>query len=177
MSRDIVLETCVADRTNHLEFEDLTGAADRVPGRLRHLVYLDARILEPGMTPLDVSSPPAREERIRTAQEFSGGLCVRPPPAVSFGVPPGEDAEWVDKHLTPHPMGTFTSKLKLDHPIGNGLPCTYIARTEPLSEQLASSREWARDRPGWGWGDIATGHDAMISAPRELAGMLMEIAG
>ena len=192
MSKDITLETFVLDLVNHIESEDLsdvvlvghsfggmaiTGAADRIPQRLRHLVYLDARVLEPGQTPLDVSIPKVREERIRTAQEFSGGLCVPPPKAESFGVPAGPDADWVDQHLTPHPMGTFTSTLALAHAIGNGLPCTYIACTEPLSEQLASSRVWARARPDWGWREIATGHDAMVSAPQELAGMLIEIAG
>ncbi len=192
MSKHITLETFVLDLVNHIEAEDLsdvvlvghsfggmpiTGAADRIPERLRHLVYFDARILQPGQTPLDVSIPRVREERLRTAQEYSGGLCLPPPPAVSFGVPEGEDADWVDRHLTPHPMGTFTSTLALNHPIGNGLPCTYIACTEPLSEQLASSRDWARARSDWGWREIATGHDAMVSAPGALAEMLVEIAG
>jgi len=192
MSKDITLETFTLDVVNHIEFADLsdvvlvghsfggmaiTGAADRIPGRLRHLIYFDARILEPGQTPLDVSIPSVREERIRTAESFSGGLCIPPPSAVSFGVPAGADADWVDKYLTPHPMGTMTSTLPLKHPIGNGVPCTYMACTEPLSEQLASSRAWVRARPEWGWREIATGHDAMVSAPRALANMLMEIAG
>ncbi len=191
MSPDITLETFVLDVVNHIEAEDLsdvvlvghsfggmpiTGTADRIPDRLRHLVYLDARILESGQTPLDVSLPAIREERIRTAEAFSGGLCVPPPPAVSFGVPAGDDADWIDRHLTPHPMGTFTSTLQLDNPIGNGRPCTYIACTVPLSEQLANSREWARARSDWGWREIATGHDAMVTAPRALADMLVDIA-
>jgi pimeloyl-ACP methyl ester carboxylesterase len=191
MSKDITLSTFVLDLVNDIEAEDLsdvvlvghsfggmaiTGAADRIPERLRHVVYFDARILEPGQTPMDVSLPSIREERIRTAEAFSGGLCVPPPPAVSFGVPAGEDADWVDRHLTPHPMGTFTSTLQLNNPIGNRLPCTYVACTKPLSEQLASSRAWARARPDWGWREIATGHDAMVSAPRELADMLVEVA-
>jgi pimeloyl-ACP methyl ester carboxylesterase len=192
MSKDITLEIFVLDLVNHIEAEDLpdvvlvghsfggmaiTGTADCIPGALRHLVYLDARILEPGQTPLDVSIPKVREERLRTAREFSGGLCVPPPPAVSFGVPASADADWVDGHLAPHPIGTLTSTPALTNPIGNGLPCTYNACTEPLSEQLAISRARARSRPDWGWPEIATGHDAMVSAHGELARMLMEIAG
>jgi len=65
----------------------------------------------------------------------------------------------------------------LQNPIGNGVRCNYIACTEPLSEQLASSRAWVKARPDWGWREIATGHDAMVSEPAALAAMLVEIAG
>lgn len=191
MSRDITLDTFVLDLVNHIESEDLadivlvghsfggmpiTGAADRIPERIRRLVYFDARILRPGLTPLDASPTEVREERFRQAMAFSDGLCVPPPPATSFGMPAGPDADWVDKHLTPHPMGAFTSKLNLLHPIGNGLSCTYIVCTEPLSPVLADSRTWVQARGDWGWREIATGHDAMVTAPQELAAMLLEIA-
>src|SRR5579859_7931096 len=65
---DIDLETHVLDVVNLLEMEDLTdvvlvghsyggmvvtGAADRVPSRIRTLVYLDAFVPEAGRTLLD----------------------------------------------------------------------------------------------------------------------------
>ena len=192
MSKDISLDTFVQDVVNHIEIEDLTdvvlvghsfggmpitGAADHIPERLRHLVYFDARVLLPGQTANDAAPTETRDQRLRSAEAFSGGLCVPPPPAVSFGIPEGADAAWVERHLTPHPMGTFTSRLDLRHPIGNGVPRTYIACTEPLSAGLASTRDWVRTRDDWGWREIATGHDAMVTAPAEWAAMLMEIAG
>src|SRR5947208_2776826 len=63
LSAQITLDTFVEDLVEHLESEELeaailvghsfggnaiSGAADRVPGRIRHLVYLDAMILEDG---------------------------------------------------------------------------------------------------------------------------------
>jgi len=34
-----------------------------------------------------------------------------------------------------------------------------------------------KSQQGWGWREIAAGHDAMVSAPLVLADMLREIAG
>ena len=43
----------------------ISGAADRVPGRIRHLVYLDAMILEDGQTPWGRMRPEVAAERRR----------------------------------------------------------------------------------------------------------------
>jgi hypothetical protein len=40
---------------------------------------------------------------------------------------------------------------------------------------LSWARDWVRNRPGWEWQEIATGHDAMVTAPAELARMLEAI--
>src|SRR3954452_9415811 len=68
LSRDITIDTFVEDIVNMLEAEDLrdvvlvghsfggisiTGAADRVPDRIRHLVYLDALIVQGGQSVFD----------------------------------------------------------------------------------------------------------------------------
>ncbi len=36
--------------------------------------------------------------------------------------------------------------------------------------------ERARTEPGWRYRELATGHDAMITAPKELADLLVEAA-
>ena len=79
--------------------------------------------------------------------------------------------------MTPHPLGTFTSTLNLANPVvGRGLPCTYVACTDPIYPPLASCRSWARGRPGWDWAELATGHDAMVSAPATLTELLVRLA-
>ncbi|MBV1798163.1 hypothetical protein [Siccirubricoccus sp. G192] len=82
---------------------------------------------------------------------------------------------WVRRRLTPHPAGTYDSPLVLRHPVGNGLPRTYIACTDPWYGPLEWARDWVRAQPGWNWQEIATGHDAMVTAPGELARMLAAI--
>ena len=187
MSLAITLDTFVADLVNHITAEELddivlvghsfggiaiSGAADRMPERIRHLVYLDSRILLDGRSTSD-DAPELTEER-RARLGADGGVA---PPDGDFGVPAGPDADWVRRRLTPHPFNTFTSKLHLANPIGNGRPCTYIACTAPAFPSILPSHAWARSQPGWGWREMATGHDAMVTAPDELADLLMELAG
>lgn len=187
LSPDITLETFVTDVVNHIEAEELedivlvghsfggiaiAGAADRIPERIRHLVFLDSRILPGGRSIAEDAPQHFAERRARLGAD--GGVS---PPGHSFGVPDGPDAEWVRRRVTPHPFGTYVSPLDLANPIGNGRPRTYIACTAPLHDSVLGSQAWVRSQPGWGWRELATGHDAMITAPDELAALLVELAG
>ncbi len=191
ISRKLTLDDFTTDLVNHITMEDLTdivlvghsfgggpisGAADRMPERIRHLVYLDARVLENGQAPFDLGVADINEARRRSAIDSSGGLSIPPPTPLSFGVPDGPLADWLRSHLTPHPLSTFQTKLTLRHPVGNDRPKTYIACTDPLYPSLADTRAMLRGRADWNWREIATGHDAMVTAPDELAMMLEEIA-
>ncbi|HUC18122.1 MAG TPA: alpha/beta fold hydrolase [Acetobacteraceae bacterium] len=192
LSPAITLETFVADLVNVLTFEDLedvvlvghsfagsviAGAADRMPERIRHLIYLDAAILENGEAPFDLLPQAVVAERVRLAQESSNGLTIPSPPPSAFGVPEGPDAAWLAPRLTPHPLATFTDRLRLANPNGNDLPRTYICCTGPIYAPLEVARQRVRNKPGWNWREIATGHDAMVTEPALLARMLCEIAG
>ncbi len=191
LSRTLTLDSFTDDLVHHIAMEDLSdiilvghsfggspisGAADQMPERIRHLVYLDARVLENGQAPFDLGLPEINAARRQAAMDFSDGLSIPPPTPLSFGVPDGPLAEWVLRHLTPHPLNTFETKLTLRHPVGNGRPKTYIACTAPLYPSLADTRAMLRERADWHWREIATGHDAMVTAPEELTTMLEEIA-
>jgi pimeloyl-ACP methyl ester carboxylesterase len=190
LSGTITLETFVEDLVQHLENEEITdsvlvghsfgghaitGAADRVPERIRHLVYLDAALLENGETPFSRGLPENAVARERDAQAL-GGFAIPPPSPEAFGVPAGPGADWVARMLCPHPLRTFQTPLMLRNKPGNGLPATYVCCTEPLYANLESSRVRARVRPGMAWRELATGHDAMVTAPEATADLLMEIA-
>ena len=190
LSPTITLDTFTADITGLLEAEELhdavlvghsfggisiTGAADRMPERVRHLVYLDSRILEAGQSMLDAD--PDRSGAWTRAAREGDGMSLAPPPATYFDCPDPADTAWIERRLTPHPLGTFTSPLNLINPtVGNGRPCTYVACTDPVYPWLEPCRRWARGRPGWGWAEIAAGHDAMVSAPQALATLLTRLA-
>ena len=186
MSREITLGTFVDDLVNHLHYEDLTdavlvghsfggnalsGAAERVPWRIAELVYLDSMVLEGGMTPFDGLPPDRVAERTRLAEESTGGVSVPAPPAASFGVLDPDDAAWLEARMTPHPLSTFRSPLPIQGRPGNGLPARYIICTDPIYHPLESVRRWVA-RAGWPVQEIATGHDAMVSAPEALVDML-----
>ncbi|SAK98390.1 esterase [Caballeronia calidae] len=180
------LETFIQDVAQVLRYEELSDVilvghsfagsvvsalADRMPERLRHLVYLDAQLLQSGQAPADTAPAEAIEIYKQRAQA-TGGVSIPPGPPESFGITDPQMIERVKKLVTPHPYRTYFDKLKLDHPIGNGKPVTYIACTKPYFANIAPSREYAKAQDGWRYLEIATGHDAMLTEPDELTRML-----
>ena len=196
LSRAVDLEVFARDLTNLLEAEELadailvghsfggiaiTMAADRMPERIRQLIYLDGMVLGHGESVFGRLPAELVAARRDAAAAFSDGLALPPPPPAFFGVPDGPLAEWVARRMTPHPIATYEEQLVLRNPvIGNGLPCTYIACTDPLYEPLAATRQrvqgFIADGLPWSWQEIATGHDAMVTAPEALAELLLTIA-
>ena len=192
LSGVISLDVLVADVANLIEAEELedvvlvghsfggtvaAGVADRMPERLRHLVVLDALLCESGQSPFDTLAPEVAAARRRLVREQGSGVALPPPSLATLGIPEDHPlAAWVLRRLTPHPARSYESPLVLAHPLGNGLPCSYIQCTAPVFASLEGSRRLARRQSGWRYSEIATGHDAMVTAPDELSRLLMEIA-
>lgn len=189
LSPRITLSTFVEDIVQHVLFEDLhdvtlvghsfggaviTGVADGLSDRIARLVYLDAAILEDGeswfgLLPADIAR--AREALV---QSSSNGLSLPPAPPSAFGISRPEDLAFVEHRLTPHPYRTITSALTLDHPPAHGIPARYIRCTDPLFRNAAAAHDRAVAY-GWPVSEIATGHDAMVTAPVALADELERI--
>ena len=189
LSRDITLDVLVQDVVNVLEWEDLrdvilvghsfggigiTGAADRVPDRIRHLVYLDSLILENGQSPFSVLPPDVTEARRKLAQEFSEGVSVPVPDPSAFGVTDPEDLAWLKAKCTPHPVSTYDDALDLKNPVGNRRPATYIA-VKPEYGPTAASRSFAKQQKNWRYVELEAGHDAMVTSPAALVDLLTTI--
>jgi pimeloyl-ACP methyl ester carboxylesterase len=195
LSRDITIDTFVKDVTGVFEAEELsnvilvghsfggsaiTGVADVIPEKIRHLVYLDSLMPQPGRSLMDTLPPEVAAARRKIAQQTSGGVSmpVGPPEGLRtiMGVFDDADVAWLDRRSTPHPLGSYETPLILKNPIGNNLPRTYIACTNPFLGLTKISKEWVKGQQGWGWLEIATGHVAQVTAPDELTGMLQTIA-
>ena len=185
MSQSITLDTFIDDVANVITFEQLndvvlvghsfggitiSGVADRMPERIRHLYYLDATMLRSGQKPFDMLPQDVVAQRLKLA-EASGGVSVPPPPASSFGVVDPAQQTMLEARLTPHPLSTYQSPLKLAHAVTNGRPATYIVCTGPVFGPLQASRDWVRSN-GMATVELATSHDAMISAPQALADLI-----
>ena len=185
------LDTHIADVLGLLEAEELTdvvlvghsyagivitGVADLAKARLRRLVYLDAAVVEDGHAWSGHAIPDIAAERRRLAKESSGGLSMPVPRAEAFGLRDPGDLAWVQRRLTPHPFRPFDQVMRWQHPVGNGLPKVYVECSDPAYANLAAVRDRYRGKPGWQFASLATGHDAMVSAPRETAQLLMDLA-
>ena len=127
----------------------VSALGDRIPERLRHLVYLDAQLLQSGQSALDRVRPERRALYTQGAMASSGGLTIPPNKSAYYGITEAAMDVWLQSKLTPQPFQTFVDKLELAHPLGNGLPVTYIACSDPYFETTAASRELAKKMPGW----------------------------
>ena len=187
---EVGLATHVEDVVQVLTYEDLHGVvlvghsyagmviaavADRVPERVAQLVYLDAFVPDNGQALLDLLPPPLREASLEQARTAGEGWQVPAPPPERFGVTDAADLAWVRPRLLPQPLQTFTEPLRLGRPDLSPAPRTYIACTVG-SATFQPFAERARTDPAWRYRELATGHDAMVMTPRELAQLLLELA-
>jgi hypothetical protein len=98
-----------------------------------------------------------------------------PPPASAFGLS-GDDAAWVDRRQTPQPAGVYDDPLDFDAVRWAARPRTFVDCTTPPLATIEPSRARVRQQPGWDVVTLATGHDPMVSAPDELAEVLLAVA-
>jgi len=143
----------------------VAGAAARFGARVSRLVYLDAFVADDGQSLFDLLRPDRRKFYEESAAD---GLVPSPPPE-AFGVV--EQRDWVGDRLTPQPLRTFTEPLSLssEPPVRR----TYIRCTQgPMTASFAGFAQRFRDTAGWDVVDFASGHDAMITRPLDLAALL-----
>ena len=126
LSRDVNLETHILDVVNLIRWEELSdivlcghsyggcvisGVADRVPDRIRSLVYLDAFVLQDGENLLQHVPEPQRNQLLEGAAGQPEGWKVPPIPAEVFKVN-SNDYEWVNRQCTPQPIETFRQRIQ-----------------------------------------------------------------
>jgi pimeloyl-ACP methyl ester carboxylesterase len=183
---EIDLETHIQDVVAVLEAEELrgvtlvghsyggmviTGVAARTAARIGHLVYLDAIVPEAGKSLLDYLSP-ERAQAVRDGAQGQGdGWKVPPFPPERFGVTSQRDTEWLTRHLVPQPLRTFEQPLPAA--AGEKLKRTYVYCSKPASGSFDQFAERLRDDRKWTFHEVKTGHDAMVTAPGEIAKILM----
>ena len=187
------LETHIQDILNVLRYEELqevvlvgqsyggmviTGVADRVPERLKHLVYLDALVPEDGQSTFDLL-PSGLRPRFEAAAQASGDGWRVPPP-------PFEDdpriAAFARGRYVPAPLRMFSEPIRLTRPADNRLRRTYIwctedeAGLEGFAEVTRPFAQRAQHDPGWRFHHLTAIHDAFIDAPETVAELLDDAA-
>ena len=177
-SPEISLRTHILDVVNTIVWDDLhdvvlvghsyggmviTGAADRLPVRIRRLIYVDAFLPEDGESVMDITRP-AMAAMVK--QNTHGGLIV--PPWLKADLPPPKDVA--------QPLKTFTEKIVLTSQAARGLPATYILTVEAgkAEDDFDRFADRARER-GWPVVRMTADHVPERSAPEELAALLRAI--
>lgn len=191
MNPSINLDTHIRDVVQLLHYEDLsdvylaghsyggmviTGIADRALERIGHLVFLDAAQPRNGEA-LSTLSPALMDFAHRQARIVDGVELVLFPDSDAvalYGVSDPVDTEWMASRLTPHPWACFTQPLVMEREAEVlALPRTSINCTPTLKVRPPEylNRTFEADYVF----EIDTGHDLMLTEPRAVADMLLEV--
>jgi pimeloyl-ACP methyl ester carboxylesterase len=150
-----------------------TGVADRRPDRVAHIVYLNAMLPGDGESMMDLATESQRT-RCREAVRKGDGWRLPPFPVGVFGIDDPADAAWVERQLVPQPFATMEQPLRLAR--GVSALCTLVYCTDRPPGNYEGYEQRAK-RMGWPYRRLDAGHDAMITAPREVASLLLKAAG
>lgn len=153
----------------------VTGVADRVPERLARRVYLDAFVGADGDSAINLLPDTVAGHYRESVAGPGFGWLIPVRSLGKLGVTEQADLDWLAPRLTPHPWRTYTEPLRLggdgdgDAAAATFIECTDWMRVFTPHAQRAAAR-------GWPVLEIATGHEAMVTAPDELAKLLLHIA-
>ncbi|MFG2291955.1 alpha/beta fold hydrolase [Streptomyces sp. NPDC048603] len=171
----------------------VVGAADRRPGAVGRVVYLDTGVPRDGDTVAGTFMDEARREAVRELVAGAGeGWCFPLPPAArlaEWGSLSGLDERALARMrrlAAPHPYGCFTEPVRLTgagRPVpSSGIFCTDNGVDLAMIEALHASGDprladlaGRADAPVTLF-ELATGHYPMLSTPAELAGILADAA-
>ena len=158
----------------------ITGVAEVCPQRLDHLVYVNGVVPGDGeamVDQLDAVRGPEFTARVRAAIDNREEFL--PPPTTAeeirrrWAIADPEDQSWVLPRLCPQPVASFAQPLRLSNSAAHEISRSFILSSEsgfdPVAERVRQS--------DWGLYQLDTGHDPMITKPREVAEILLKIAG
>lgn len=181
LSPNVNLETHIQDIENLIRWEELhdvvlcghsyggmvvTAVADRLPERIRSLVYLDAFVPESGQC-LESFAPVSEDQLI------DGWKC-KPISAEAFGVNLADRA-WVDRQCTLQSRACFSQPVRLSGGLDQVKRISYVYASGWAGDQspFFVFYEKARSR-GWTTSRMNCGHDVMIDRPEEVAKTLLQ---
>jgi hypothetical protein len=82
-----------------------------------------------------------------------------------------DDIIWMNSRLCPMPWHTHDQPLRITNPKAERLPKSYICCSE-FGNALFKAQKSPAD---WDYHELMKGHDVMITAPKELAQLLLKL--
>ncbi len=186
LSKDINLDTHIADIVNLFKWEDLSdvclvahsyggwpvsGALEQIHNRVSSLVLVDAFKPENGQKGIDNASEFSRKSLLDALSRGEPGR--KAPPANSFTMN-AKDIPWLEAKMTPQPNGVATQAIYLTGARDKVVKKTYIRA--PRYPQPAFDQALAQCKADSSWKTFVmedTGHDVMVDQPEKLAEILI----
>jgi pimeloyl-ACP methyl ester carboxylesterase len=175
-SPDIDLQTHINDVVNLILYEDLhdvvltghsyggmvvTGVMDRIPERIRHVVFLDAAVPRDGQSIWDLFGGQGMDP-----DRFKDGFMQVP--WVKPGTPP--------PHSVKQSIKCFNQPVSYKNPAALALPVTYVAfipKDKSAEERARTDKSWQNAvARGWTIRTFPGGHVAQQEDPRGVATLI-----
>jgi len=176
-STDVDLQTHINDVVNLILYEDLhdvvltghsyggmviTGVIDRIPERIKHVVFLDAAVPDDGMSIWDLFGAGAPQDPERFKDGFMQVPWVKP------GTPP--------PHSVKQSIKCFNQPVSYKNPAAKALQVTYVAfipKDKSAEERAKTDKSWQRAvARGWTIKTFPGTHVAMVEDPRGVATLI-----
>ena len=181
LAQNVDLHTHTLDVLNLIQWEELdeivlcghsyggmvvAGVADRIPQRIRALVFLDAFVPEHGQCVVDFAPIPD--------DQISEGWKCRPISAEIFGVNQADRA-WVDRQCTVQSLACFKQPAQMTGGLGriNRVAYAYASGWAGEQSPFRPFYDKAKAR-GWTTSKIDCGHDVMLDRPEAVTALLLE---
>ena len=189
LSKDIDLDTHIADIVNLVTWEDLkdiclvphsyggwpcSGALEQIHDRVASIVWLDAFKPKDGEKGTDYISEFSRKAMEEAVARGEPGR--KPPPAKTFSKRE-QDYAWIDSKLTEQPNGIALQPIKLTGKRDAVAKKTYIRA--PSYPQASFDKALAECKADGSWQifvNDTSGHDVMIDQPEWLADVLLKVS-
>ena len=193
----VTLETHIRDVAGCIEWEELhdvvlighsyggmviSGVADRMPDRVKALVYLDAFVPQHGDSLIGLLHKALPAE---VAAQFVGGFrgaagtnnsgLTQPIPAEMFNVAERHRA-WVNRRCRPQALATFEMPVLFSGGIEKVKRRHYILADGWDPSPFRHFAKLYQGAPGWTVEKMPCGHDVMVDLPKELAASLAKLA-
>jgi pimeloyl-ACP methyl ester carboxylesterase len=180
ISRNVDMLTHIDDVVNAAkwaEFDDfvlcghsyggavITGVAERIADKIRAIVYLDALLPEDGQSACDAAgiAPPETE-------------TWPPPPASRFVIKDPDMERWVDRMMTPHPLGSIIQPLAISGAYQKIPRKIYMLAAKYAPSPFHRIYEQLKSSPSWNVSIAQCGHHVMVDLPDLVADTLIAAA-
>ena len=158
----------------------ITGVAEVCPERIAALVYVNGVVPADGEAMVDQLEAVRGPEFVaRIRQHIADSAPFMPAPTTAdeiaerWSITDPDDQQFVLPRLSPQPTLTFSQPVRTGRPEAQTLRREFVLCSESGFEAVAEKAAASN----WGVHRIDTGHDPMITTPRELADILLAIAG